>query len=230
MTRRVRPLRASYRGLRARPASTTTRTPSTVRLVSAMSVASTTRRRPGALGCNAASCSAAVRAPKRGRTSTAGPTRPVRACWARRISPAPGRNTRTSPDSSRRARRTASGTASTGRARLAGGSGTHRTSTSCWRPSLVTTAAWGPSRSATLAAARVADMTTRRRSGRSDRRTSSANARPRSAWRFRSWSSSKSTAATPGRSGSCCSRRVRMPSVTTSTRIAALVRWSSRVR
>jgi hypothetical protein len=44
---RVIPVRTSNRGARARPLSTTTRTPSTVSDVSAMSVVNTTRRRPG---------------------------------------------------------------------------------------------------------------------------------------------------------------------------------------
>ena len=47
------PVRASNRGSRASPLSTTTRTPSTVSDVSAMSVDSTTRRRPGADGASA---------------------------------------------------------------------------------------------------------------------------------------------------------------------------------
>ena len=50
------PVRGSKRGTRASPASTTTRTPSMVRLVSAIEVASTTLRRPGGAGAIAASC------------------------------------------------------------------------------------------------------------------------------------------------------------------------------
>ncbi len=44
------PVRTSNRGARANPESTTTRTPSTVSDVSAMSVDRTTRRRPGGDG------------------------------------------------------------------------------------------------------------------------------------------------------------------------------------
>ena len=66
VVRRVMPVPASKRGARASPLSTTTRTPSTVSDVSAMSVASTTRRRPGGDGASARSCSSSDSAPASG--------------------------------------------------------------------------------------------------------------------------------------------------------------------
>ncbi|MFD0386914.1 hypothetical protein ACFQ4K_02345 [Tistrella bauzanensis] len=69
-----------------------------------------------------------------------------------------------------------------------------------------------------------------RRSGRSACLTSIASASPRSPSRLRSWISSKITAATPSSSGSPWMRRVKMPSVTTSIRVAALTRASRRTR
>ena len=71
------PVPGSKRGARASPLSTTTRTPSTVSDVSAMSVASTTRRRPGGDGARARSCSSSASAPARRWTSTPGPRSPI---------------------------------------------------------------------------------------------------------------------------------------------------------
>ncbi len=123
------------------------RTPSTVSDVSAMSVASTTRRRPGAAGARARSCSAAGSDPCSARTSTPRSARSARAARARSISPAPGRNASTSPSSSSRARRTAAATstAASGRhvrpRRVGATVGAHRTSTGKGRPSASTTGA-----------------------------------------------------------------------------------------
>ncbi len=64
-------------------------------------------------------------------------------------------------------------------------------------------------------------MTRMRRSSRSRPWASRARARPRSASRLRSWNSSKITQATPASSGSARTCRVKTPSVTTSTRVAA---------
>ena len=62
------------------------------------------------------------------------------------------------------------------------------------------------------------------------RRTSSASARPRSPARWRSWNSSNSSAPIPANSGSSCSIRVRMPSVTTSIRLRTEIFASPRIR
>ena len=56
------------------------------------------------------------------------------------------------------------------------------------------------------------------------------SASPRSAFRLRSWNSSKMTQPMPASAASSCSMRVRMPSVTTSMRVSRLTRVSSRVR
>ena len=90
---RVRPVAASSLGARRHPPSTTMRTPGTVREVSAILVASTTRR-PSA-GRNARSCSAGGKvAVQRQHQRTASLPRPD--CM-RRISPMPGRNAKMSP-------------------------------------------------------------------------------------------------------------------------------------
>ncbi len=79
------------------------------------------------------------------------------------------------------------------------------------------------------AVAMVADMAITRRSGRSASWASRVRARPRSVCKCRSWNSSKTTIPTPGKEGSDCSRRVNIPSVTTSILVALPVRRSSRV-
>ncbi|KAI8469772.1 MAG: hypothetical protein J3K34DRAFT_422769 [Monoraphidium minutum] len=76
----------------------------------------------------------------------------------------------------------------------------------------------------------VADITSSLRSGRVQRWASRQRASARSASRLRSWNSSSSTAPTPASPGSACSRRSRMPSVTTSMRVDALTLLSSRTR
>ena len=70
VSRRLMPVDGSKRERRASPESTTMRTPSIVRLVSAMFVASTTLRSLRVAGRSAASCSAADRSPKSGSTRT----------------------------------------------------------------------------------------------------------------------------------------------------------------
>jgi hypothetical protein len=84
--------------------------------------------------------------------------------------------------------------------------------------------------SATGPASSVADITRMRRSGRSAPRASHVSARPRSALRERSWNSSKMTVPIPARSGASCTIRVRMPSVTTSMRVASDTFASPRMR
>ena len=142
----------------------------------------------------------------------------------------PGRNTSKSPSSSSSARSTTDATAASTRSLRCLGS--QRRSIGWVRPSLMTTGA-GPvsvARSrANMAVSAVADIATIRRSGRSVAPTSSVSARPRSVVRLRSWTSSNSTAATPGSSGSCCRRLVSTPSVSTSMRVFGPMARSSRV-
>ena len=97
------------------------------------------------------------------------------------------------------------------------------------RPRLSMTGA-APSSSATRAPSIVADIASTRSSGAKCRCASSANARPTSACRLRSWYSSNSTAAMPSSAGSLCSIRVNTPSVTTSMRVRLPTRVSSRMR
>ena len=106
VVRRVMPVRGSNRGARAIPESITTRTPSTVSELSAISVENTMRRRPGRLGASAASCSSKERAPASGKRSTAPSVTLSVAAIARRISPMPGKKTKMSPSVSRSARTT----------------------------------------------------------------------------------------------------------------------------
>lgn len=68
--KRDMPVPASKRTVRAKPESMTTRTPSIVRLVSAMDVASTIFRTGAQTGAMAASCSAAGRSPYSGQRCT----------------------------------------------------------------------------------------------------------------------------------------------------------------
>ncbi len=96
VTRRLRPVAGSVRATRASPPSTTTRTPSMVRLVSAMFVASTTFRRPSGSGRRARRCSCGERSPYSGSTRASG-CRAASASCARLISPLPGRKASTSP-------------------------------------------------------------------------------------------------------------------------------------
>ena len=76
-----------------------------------MSVASTTRRRPGGDGARARSCSSTPSAPARGRTSTEPASTSVSRSRQRMISPTPGRNTSTSPSFSVSASATAADSA-----------------------------------------------------------------------------------------------------------------------
>ena len=125
----------------------------------------------------------------------------------------PGRNTSTSPGSSRRASVTAEPTACSRRSWR--WRGRQRTSTGWVRPSPTTTGAGSPStasRRANSAVSAVADIAAIRRSGRSGA-ASRRRARPRSVVRLRSCTSSNRTAAMPGSSGSRWRRRVRIPSV-----------------
>ncbi|CAB4599595.1 unannotated protein [freshwater metagenome] len=107
--------------------------------------------------------------------------------------------------------------------------GAHFTSTGNCRPSLVITGVSSPNTRSNPLVSAVADIASTRRPGRSKRRASRAKAKPRSVGRLRSCTSSKITSAVPARLGSFCRRRVRMPSVTTSMRVFAPIRRSSRV-
>ncbi len=210
----------SKRARRARPPSTTTRTSGMVSEVSAIAVARTTLR-PSASGTSAARCFSKGSAPCSGCTTTpAGSCGSSRAA-VRAISPTPGRNTSTPPSVCRSAVITRSATASSKRgpwpAPADHGRSSHRVSTGNARPSAVRTGA-SPISAATGAASSVADIASRRRSGRSAARISSASARPRSPCRLRSWNSSKIRQPMPGSSGFDWIIRVRMPSVTTSIR------------
>ena len=125
--------------------------------------------------------------------------------------------------------------ARTARARASGRSrGPAMSRAACWmvtgnmRPALSTT-------SARISAARrapsaVADIASRRSSGRSWACRSRQRASARSDSSERSWISSRITAATPSRPGSDCRRRTSRPSVTTSIRVSAETAESSRVR
>ncbi len=258
------PVEGSNIERRTSPESTTTRTPWMVRLVSAMLVARTTLRVPGEDGASAASWSSGASSPKSGRTRTscaARPCCPMRpgcarrrpACsddsvrsaasindWTRRISRAPGRNTSTSPVSSRRARRTSCAVIFSGESMGPpgpnGGPGrggapfpAKRDSTGNVRPSDVTIGA-SPKSRATASPSSVADMTSTLRSGVRFSRASNTSANPRSACKLRSWNSSKITTAIPSSAGSVCNMRVRTPSVTTSTRVSRETRVSMRIR
>ena len=97
-----------------------------------------------------------------------------------------------------------------------------RSSTGKARPRLSITGAGRPPSDispAKLTPSKVADMASRRSSGRRARCRSSASASAKSVSRLRSCASSKKIAATPSSPGSVCRRRTSRPSVTTSTRV-----------
>ena len=190
------PVRTSKRGARASPLSTTTRTPSTVSDVSAMSVVRTTRRRPVGDGGERGVLLGERRARRRaGRGRRRSPTTSRNDDSVRLISPTPGRNARTSPDSSTRARCTTLTIA--GSSRVSRLRGTQRTSTSNCRPVLAITGA-PPSTAASRSVSGVADIASTRRSGRRLAATSSVSARPRSVGRLRSCTSSNTIEPDPG--------------------------------
>ena len=221
------PVRGSNRGTRARPASTTMRTPSTVSDDSAMSVLSTTRRRPAGDGRSARSWSASGSAPASGRTSTWSGSASLSSASTRRISPMPGRNASTSPGSSRSARAIRSAIACSVRACFGGGA--QRSSTGCIRPSLATTGQ--PSSSVVQLGDVRASPTSRAARGRgggAGARRARGRDRGRSAGCARAPRRTRSPRR-PGSSGSFCRRRVSTPSVTTSTRVRGPIRRSSRV-
>ena len=230
------PVRASWAGRGASPPSTTMRTPSTVSDVSAMSVASTTRRRPAPPAARARSCSAAGRDPCSARTSTPRSARSARAQAARSISPDAGEERRA------RRRRSASRARRTPRpprSRRRGATSSPARRGDGRRPPHVDRegAALGlHDRAPPRSAATFGDVE-RRRHGEDAEVGPQRCAAPR--WRgrargrstrWRSCTSSNTTSAVPGSVGSDCSRRVRMPSVTTSMRRRRPDAASSRVR
>ncbi len=105
--------------------------------------------------------------------------------------------------------------------RAPAGNGHHTVWTGCRAPGTRITGA-PPSRAAVRSASTVADMATRARSSRRLARTSMSSARVRSASRWRSCTSSSTTAPTPTSSGSCWIRRSSSPVVTISTRVRRL--------
>ena len=196
-------------------------------LVSAMLVASTILRRPGGGGAMAARWSLASRAPCRRNRSVSAGSRASRRSAVRSISATPGRKARMEPVSLTSAPRIALAMASSSRS--AELRPTYRSSTGNIRPCDSTWTSPGMM-VAKPATSSVADISNRRRSGRNAARASNVSASAKSESRLRSWTSSNKTPATPASSGSLTSMRVKMPSVTTSMRVAADVRASSRVR
>ena len=138
VTRPASARRWSVRGRRARPASTTTRTPGTVSDDSATAVE---HHRPGAArpALSARSCSALGSRPCSARTSA---STPARRRTTPATSPTPGTKTRTSPSCSARARRVVAATWSrkpgvtprSSRRRTPGGGGHQCCATGCSAP------------------------------------------------------------------------------------------------
>ena len=217
------------RGTLEKPESITARTPSMVRLVSAMDVASTTFRAPSGEGRMASSWARLGNRPYKGTTLTSFPVcLSSSLCRAWRISPAPGRKTRMSPRRfPQRGRNRFGDAGSHGESQILGG--VHGIDRMHLPPRLRQTGASFkvPRR---LSESRVADMTRMRRSGRSAPRTSRHSARPVSAWMLLSWNSSNTTSATSSNSGSLWIRLVNMPSVTASTRVRGPILESMRTR
>ena len=200
-----------------------------VRLVSAMLVASTILRCPRGAGASAASCAAAVSSPYSGRTRTL------------RVGPASSSARCTRPNFRRAGQEAQDVAVVLARARahhLRGlqlerdlGAARHVMGRDL-EAARRARRRWARRRAAARAAAGPASPTS---PGGADPRAGSAGSRctapsPRSAFRLRSWNSSKITQPMPASAESSCSMRVRMPSVTTSMRVSRLTRVSSRVR
>ena len=223
--RRSSPVRTSKRATRASPESTTAVTPSTVSAVSATLVASTTRRRGPARSARACSssgcdpCSVQTSIPDCAASG-------ARARAVRRISAAPGRNTSTSPGSAI-TRRTAASTRSSTRSPYPTSS--YSIATGCARPSDVTTPAPGRC-AATAAVSTVADITTRRSSGRTVSWSSRTTASATSLCKCRSWNSSSTTTPTRSRNGSRTKSRANTPSVRNQSRVASPPARANRTR
>ncbi|MPM65419.1 hypothetical protein SDC9_112315 [bioreactor metagenome] len=179
MSKRVRPEAGSNRATRVRPLSTTTRTPSMVRLLSAMAVASTILRNGTLQGRMARRCSARSSLPYKGRIIVSGSA----ICWrnrssTRRISASPGKNTSMLPVSSRHARITNEVTSDT--VSRASWRSKWRIATGKQRPS-PRRIGTPPNSAATASHSSVADIASSFRSERNERRTSSVKASARSA-------------------------------------------------
>ena len=215
------PLAGSKRGSRASPVSITARTPGSVTLLSATLVAKTTRR--CAPGANTRACSSTLISPCSAQISA---FRPASKRTARSISALPGKKHNKSPVLSTSASSTARLSWLSGVSR--GRAARYRISTGKLRPA--ETKRGASRKRASRSPSSVADITTKRRSGRTAACTSKHSARPRSLAKLRSWNSSKITAEMPSNSGSSCSRRVRMPSVTISMRVWADILRSKRMR
>ena len=197
-----------------------------VKEVSAMGVARTIFRDPGALGAMARRCSSPDSMPYKGNTCVS-PSEAPRCSAQRRISASPGRKARMSPAWSRWARRTVCATSSAAFSGFAS-SLPRTTSTGNIFPRLSTS---GASRSRHKASvSMVADITSIRRSGRSTCCASRVSASATSVVRLRSWNSSKMTTETPSSPGSSTRRRTRTPSVSTSIRVPADTFCSNRIR
>ena len=226
VSRRVVPVRGSKRASRLQPASMTTRTPSSVRDVSAIALATTMRRRPSSSGRSAKRCCAPSTLPCSGRTIASGSVSESLS-QARSISRIPGRKASRSPSSARQAVTTARVVADT-MSRCACAP-SQRISSGCCRPSLSMIGTLDPSRSAKRDPSMVADITSKRRSSRSTFALSSASASATSLSSVRSCASSNRIAETPGRSGSATMRFTRIASVITTMRVVFETRLSRRV-
>ena len=226
----LRPRRGSMRKMRARPLSTTMRTPGMVIDVSATLVATITLRRPRAAGATAASWRSGGMLPCSGTTSKDAPPATPRssartASTVRSISNAPGMKTSASPSwPSSTSRRTARAARSQTGTPCSPAS--LRTATGYARPSAVTTGAarYAAACAASIVALIAATIRSARRS-RAARTTPSA----RSANTLRSWNSSSSTQPIPLSDGSRCAWRRKTPSVTKRIRVRGLTTRSKRV-
>ena len=213
----------SRRTSRDSPASTTRCTPGTVRDDSASAVETTIRGgSPGRRPPVARSCWAAGSRPWSGRTSTPS-TSPCRRATVSSTSRAPGTKTSASQPSSRcaraavRARWSRNSRVTPRASRRGDGEGACSVRRGC-RALGTSTIAAPSSTSATARASSVADIAPTSRSSRSCRVSASIPS-SRSVSRERSWTSSSTTAETPGSSGSARRRRSSTPGVSISTAV-----------
>ena len=203
------PRRASRLGTRARPASTTVRTPGTVTDDSATLVATIMR---GPACRSARSCSAGDWPPWRGNTGTS-VIRPSSAQHAV-MSRTPGRNTKVEYMFVFSAAIRATPATNSGPHPALPGSGSYRSATGNISAGVDTTGT--PNSAANRSASAVADIATTRSSGRNTASSATMpNNKSPSSWR--SCTSSMMIAPTPASSGSRNSRRISTFGVTNST-------------
>ncbi len=195
--------------------------------VSAMEVANTIFVLPLAAGVMASCCLAKGKSPYKGQIKS-GRLICSKSSIVLLISNTPGKKTSMSPSCSLRATRMALAT-TVWRWAVLSSWWVYIMSTGNCLPCEAMTGTL-PRRSDKLMVSNVADIISMRKSLRRSCWTSRLNASARSAFKFRSWNSSKMIMPTSSKALSVWIMRVRIPSVTTSTCVVLEILFSKRIR